>query len=1050
MKPSRGSSTKQRANKAKRVSTPSNDDANRTGRSAKPRQVDEVVFHFSSLEDVIENAAAHARQSRENGSLNNASYLLCEECERQEAVCVCEACNEVLCTKCVCITHPGTADGREHTHLATLCVRGLANGDATGALEAARAGSIGLEPAGRIFARDGLELTEDDLKAAGYDLGKPTTLEAPKINLCVGDTDRSPESRVFRAGQVVIFVRQADDCCMEENDITTPPFRKQREGWGIIHRVPNRTLREKEHPGIPAVANATGEALYQIRCFKSPVSPDYAVEARAACLEEGANIKAAAEKHKRRAGVYDAAMMGFLAVKPRVDQYRYERIEPGKEAPVVLVREGDIFHPADRRQLLLESRLRACRALLEALDRRITRDLARSRLRKFSTVVAIEICREKDLASRRIARAWKRKQLRELEWTMQRAIHGQVVSRRYGFKKRRFQPLLFLTEDEKRVCYSIDHRIYFRTRVELDEYAKALRDMGRVVYAKIISRAAANKRVGFYIWRDAWIAVVEIEKAGIVHIDTSGDATNISAEPVTKPDNIRLSPPWHPAMGIKLPALPRLWSKRSPSGRYIEDIAKYNSLRATMQGPTDASNWVVPGLVLMGPHPSGPAQLSGNENDASGTGVALIQAGVRLFVDLCPVQEARAYERVLGLPWQRFADEGRKAMHASDTPSSANLTEDNKTIEASKIAESKVSPPENVKHVSSVAYAMHAALRKVFVKLNAAMARAESALSLARHDVRVCPRYGEGDLRYKEAEKKFHIALAKERKSIHDAESARRALNRLPANIEMLHLAIADEDCGNDVDVLQLCEKVEASLRTGAAVYIYSRLGHGRAGMFGALLMGRLYGIPAVEALDRIQIYHDARRTFMHRPKERKCPTPLSESSSHKAVTCRIISCPQSMRQIATVHRLLAHTDTIFSEHCLKARWPSQMRFQLRERGCGGVPRALKSTTKPQDKWNLLTYSTTHHDRLDDQSDDGTTGCDFAAHFSSYQFPAVHQRLRNAAAKESEQLHVPVNKLMRPSVIEVSTMRNLRPLCIRSETLEPLVTVQLRPGSQLC
>lgn len=1046
MKHQQSTSPNKKRAKHKRASTSPNVETKYTRRIAKPRDLDKV-FRFSSLQDVVENAAEHVRQSRDNGSLN-VCHLLCEECERQEAVCLCETCNEVLCTKCVCIIHPRTADGNEHTHLATLCVRGLLNGDASGALEASRAGSIGLEPAGRIFAPDGLELTEDDLKAAGCDLGQPTTLEAPKINLCMGDLDRSPQSRMFRAGQVVIFVRQADDCCMAEEDSTMPPFRKQCEGWGIIHRVPNRTLREKEHPGIPAITNAAGEALYQIRCFQSPVSSDYSVEARAAFLEETANTKATTEAYKRRAGVYDAAIMGFLAVKHRIDQYRYETIEPAKEAPVVFVPEGDIYHPADRRELLLESRLRACRSVLEAVDRRIARDLVRSRFNSFSTIVAFETCRQKHLASRCIARAWKSKQLRELDCTMQRVIHGQVVARRYGFKKRRFQPLLFLTEDEKRAYYTIDHRIYFRTRVELDEYAKALRDTGNTVYAKMIARAAANKRLGFYMWRDAWIAAAEIEKAGIVHV-ASSEATNTLAEPVGESHSTSPSPPWHPAMGIKLPALPRLWSKRGPTGRHIEDSSKFHSLRVSMQGPTDASNWVVPGLLLMGPYPSGPAQLSGNENDASGTGVALIQAGVSLFVNLCPAKEAGAYERAMGLPWKRLADEGRKLIHAAVTPSSANLTVEDRNAEASSIALSENSHSENVEELSDVAYAMHAALKKVFVKLNAALARAESALSLARHDVKVCPRYGKGDLRHDEAERKFHIALAKERKTIHDAESARRALNRLPANIEMLHLAISDDDCGDDVDMLQLCEKVEASMRTGATVYIYSRLGHGRAGMLGALLLGRLYGIPAVEALDRIQIYHDARCAFMNRSKEWKGLQSSFDSCSPKGVRCRVISCPQSMRQTAAVHRLLTHTDTIFSEHCLKACWHSQMRFQMRERGCGGVPRALKSTTKPQDKWNLLTYSTTHYDRIGDQTGDATPSCDFAAYSSGYRLPAMHQRLRDAAAKVREEFNVPVDKLMRPSVIEVSTMRSLRPFCTRSEVLEPLVTMQLRPGNSV-
>ena len=33
-------------------------------------------------------------------------HLLCEECERDEAVCRCEACAETLCSRCFVLTHP--------------------------------------------------------------------------------------------------------------------------------------------------------------------------------------------------------------------------------------------------------------------------------------------------------------------------------------------------------------------------------------------------------------------------------------------------------------------------------------------------------------------------------------------------------------------------------------------------------------------------------------------------------------------------------------------------------------------------------------------------------------------------------------------------------------------------------------------------------------------------------------------------------------------------------------------------------------------------------
>ena len=48
-------------------------------------------------------------------------------------------------------------------------------------------------------------------------------------------------------------------------------------------------------------------------------------------------------------------------------------------------------------------------------------------------------------------------------------------------------------------------------------------------------------------------------------------------------------------------------------------------------------------------------------------------------------------------------------------------------------------------------------------------------------------------------------------------------------------------------------------LRDGGSMYIFSMHGHGRVGIIGGCLLGRLYGLHANEVLSRIQRYHDTR-----------------------------------------------------------------------------------------------------------------------------------------------------------------------------------------------
>jgi hypothetical protein len=58
---------------------------------------------------------------------------------------------------------------------------------------------------------------------------------------------------------------------------------------------------------------------------------------------------------------------------------------------------------------------------------------------------------------------------------------------------------------------------------------------------------------------------------------------------------------------------------------------------------------------------------------------------------------------------------------------------------------------------------------------------------------------------------------------------------------------------------MTLVEQLMAELRTDGTLYIFSLVGHGRAGTIVALMLSRLYGIGAEEALTKTCHFHDAR-----------------------------------------------------------------------------------------------------------------------------------------------------------------------------------------------
>ncbi len=164
------------------------------------------------------------------------------------------------------------------------------------------------------------------------------------------------------------------------------------------------------------------------------------------------------------------------------------------------------------------------------------------------------------------------------------------------------------------------------------------------------------------------------------------------------------------------------------------------------------------------------------------------------------------------------------------------------------------------------------------------------------------------------------------------------------------------------------------------------------AGMVCALVLGRLYGLTAAEALFRIQCYHDCRRSV--------------------EVAKRAFSCPQSLSQRSLVERCLLHTDPIYNTVEQKSRWKGT-KFSGAPRN-NGVPQLedLKLRDEPRDPRDNKSWQIRKSERRPWRSHVVEEG----AIVQVEEEPS--ERMKNAHPVE---------------VVQSPTMRSLRPRTVKQE-----------------
>lgn len=306
--------------------------------------------------------------------------------------------------------------------------------------------------------------------------------------------------------------------------------------------------------------------------------------------------------------------------------------------------------------------------------------------------------------------------------------------------------------------------------------------------------------------------------------------------------------PWCAALHLRLPALPaRGVEARPDGGSAVVDRSRFVRFRRFIRGPTDASSWLIKGAhtrLLFGAYPHGQARSTDPTITARSTAVAqLLLHGIDTFIHFLNSHELRRIH-----PSKSYSD------HADATL---------------------------------------AALRND-AELKAAAATTAAAYARKRFERGRQIGYGREQLGTLE---RTFLAREKARRE------AQASLDELPEQLQHVQLPLPKGGVAKDVELEQVCAIVEMQLRQGKGVYLFSSDGRGRAAAVGAAVLGRLYGLDAEEALQRVQDYHDAQERNEQLPfgKGFSCPALASQAAQVRRVVRRsLVAYHPTKRRIHT------------------------------------------------------------------------------------------------------------------------------------------------------
>lgn len=104
------------------------------------------------------------------------------------------------------------------------------------------------------------------------------------------------------------------------------------------------------------------------------------------------------------------------------------------------------------------------------------------------------------------------------------------------------------------------------------------------------------------------------------------------------------------------------------------------------------------------------------------------------------------------------------------------------------------------------------------------------------------------------------IVCLQSRQETRASVNYKRRARALREDVSFVEQPITDQEVTADEMVEDLVDQLLRRMAGGEILYVHCRGGHGRTGTICAILLGRLYGLGAPEAMARTQLYHDVRQ----------------------------------------------------------------------------------------------------------------------------------------------------------------------------------------------
>lgn len=352
---------------------------------------------------------------------------------------------------------------------------------------------------------------------------------------------------------------------------------------------------------------------------------------------------------------------------------------------------------------------------------------------------------------------------------------------------------------------------------------------------------------------------------------------------------------WHPSHGIQsLPRLPVIYAhKRSDGSLAIEDMKKYKQFRANHAGPTDVSYWIIRARVLAGVYPIGRSFREARRIVARAdyTTSVLLQ-NISVFVCLATEEELREFEKGSDTSESLPNTPAIKAGKPMPLVEATRPRFQYEQLVRNKHDELRVEFAAALKMNLRHAQLAQSEMEETQLQLEAAIAAQAVATTVHSYGLKAAAAPPPPD----------PIVLAAQRDMLankmllaqQNADKTKQALESL-APLQFLHFPIPKDGIPSDFTAFNnFLVTLDSLLRAKNNLYVFSMEGHGRTGLLAAILLGRLYGIPSLEALERAQRLHDC------------------QWAMHSVPPTRLTSSPKTTTQITMVQHVLAPIDAIY------------------------------------------------------------------------------------------------------------------------------------------